>query len=291
MSDLLQFAFAGLTIGSSYALVALGFSIVYRGTGAINFVQGEFVMAAGVLAGVVHESFSPPLPLTIVVTLTLLIALGVLTEAVSMRLVRARSAEALTITTIGLAVVLKAAAMMATGKRTFSLPAFSGSEPIRVGAAALLPQTLWNVGLVALAAVLFTLFFRYTRRGVLLRAAADDGEAASMMGVSLRETTTWTFALAAILGGVAGLILTPVTLMSFDSGTLLGLKGFAAAMLGGIGSMYGALAGGLLLGLAEAMTAGYVSSQWADVMSFIVLLIILFVRPTGILGLRGARRV
>jgi branched-chain amino acid transport system permease protein len=112
-----------------------------------------------------------------------------------------------------------------------------------------------------------------------------------MMGVSLRETTAWTFALAAVLGGVAGLSLTPVTLMSFESGTLLGLKGFAAAMLGGIGSMYGALAGGLLLGLAEAMTAGYVSSQWADVVSFIVLLVILFVRPTGILGLRGARRV
>ena len=89
----------------------------------------------------------------------------------------------------------------------------------------------------------------------------------------------------------AGLSLTPVTLMSFESGTLLGLKGFAAAMLGGIGSMYGALAGGLLLGLAEAMTAGYVSSQWADVVSFIVLLVILFVRPTGILGLRAARRV
>src|SRR5687768_15037083 len=107
MSDLLQFAFAGLTIGSAYALVAVGFSIVYRGTGAINFVQGEFVMAAGVLAGVIHESFNPPLLITIVVTLAALIALGLITEVVSMRLVRARGADALTITTIGLAVVLK----------------------------------------------------------------------------------------------------------------------------------------------------------------------------------------
>ena len=176
----------------------------------------------------------------------------------------------------------------------------SAGPPSTAGGRAPLQDLRWQrrmrprwqrIGFVGVLAVLFALFFRFTRQGVLLRAAADDGEAAAMMGVSLRETTAWTFALAALLGGVAGLSLTPVTLMSFESGTLLGLKGFAAAMLGGIGSMYGALAGGLLLGLAEAMTAGYVSSQWADVVSFIVLLVILFVRPTGILGLRGARRV
>ena len=112
-----------------------------------------------------------------------------------------------------------------------------------------------------------------------------------MMGVSLRETMGWTLALAALLGGVAGVSLTPVTLMSFESGTLLGLKGFAAAMLGGIGSMSGSLIGGLLLGLAEALTAGYISSQYTDVVAFAVLLAILFARPTGLLGLAGARRV
>ena len=291
LGDLLQFSFAGLTIGAAYALVAVGFSIVYRGTGAINFMQGEYVMVAGVLAGLIHELYAPPLWVTIAITLLGSLAVGLLTELIGVRTMRARTADAITIATIGLAVVLKAATMIGTGKRTFALPAFSGTEPIRIGTAALLPQTLWNLAIVALAAVLFTLFFRYTRRGVMLRAAADDPTAAAMMGVSLRETMGWTFALAALLGGVAGVSLTPVTLMSFESGTLLGLKGFAAAMLGGIGSMSGSLIGGLLLGLAEALTAGYISSQYTDVVAFAVLLAILFARPTGLLGLVGARRV
>jgi branched-chain amino acid transport system permease protein len=291
MGDFLQFSFAGLTIGAAYALVAVGFSIVYRGTGAINFMQGEYVMVAGVLAGVVHELYAPPLWATIAVTLLGSLGVGLLTELFGVRAVRARTADAITIATIGLAVVLKAGIMIGTGKRTFSLPAFSGSEPLRIGTAALLPQTLWNLGIVVLAAVLFALFFRYTRRGVMLRAAADDREAATMMGVSLRETMGWTFALAALLGGVAGVSLTPITLMSFDSGTLLGLKGFAAAMLGGIGNTYGALLGGLLLGLAESLTAGYVSSQYTDVVAFAVLLMVLFARPTGLFGPAAARRV
>jgi branched-chain amino acid transport system permease protein len=291
MGDFLQFSFAGLTIGAAYALVAVGFSIVYRGTGAINFMQGEYVMVAGVLAGVVHELYAPPLGVTIAVTLLGSLGVGLLTELFGVRAVRARTADAITIATIGLAVVLKAGIMIGTGKRTFALPAFSGSEPLRIGTAALLPQTLWNLGIVVLAAVLFALFFRHTRRGVMLRAAADDREAATMMGVSLRETMGWTFALAALLGGVAGVSLTPITLMSFDSGTLLGLKGFAAAMLGGIGNTYGALLGGLLLGLAESLTAGYVSSQYTDVVAFAVLLIVLFARPTGLFGPAAARRV
>jgi branched-chain amino acid transport system permease protein len=291
MGDFLQFSFAGLTIGAAYALVAVGFSIVYRGTGAINFMQGEYVMVAGVLAGVVHELYAPPLAVTIAVTLLGSLGVGLLTELFGVRAVRARTADAITIATIGLAVVLKAGIMIGTGKRTFALPAFSGSEPLRIGTAALLPQTLWNLGIVVLAAVLFALFFRHTRRGVMLRAAADDREAATMMGVSLRETMGWTFALAALLGGVAGVSLTPITLMSFDSGTLLGLKGFAAAMLGGIGNTYGALLGGLLLGLAESLTAGYVSSQYTDVVAFAVLLMVLFARPTGLFGPATARRV
>ena len=291
MGDFLQFSFAGLTIGAAYALVAVGFSIVYRGTGAINFMQGEYVMVAGVLAGRVHELYAPPLWATIAVTLLGSLGVGLLTELFGVRAVRARTADAITIATIGLAVVLKAGIMIGTGKRTFALPAFSGSEPLRIGTAALLPQTVWNLGIVVLAAVLFALFFRHTRRGVMLRAAADDREAATMMGVSLRETMGWTFALAALLGGVAGVSLTPITLMSFDSGTLLGLKGFAAAMLGGIGNTYGALLGGLLLGLAESLTAGYVSSQYTDVVAFAVLLMVLFARPTGLFGPAAARRV
>jgi branched-chain amino acid transport system permease protein len=263
--------------------VALGFSIVYRGTGAINFAQGEYVMLGGIVAGTLHELFGLPVGLIVVLTVLVGLVVGALTQVATARFFTP-TPTSITIATIGFAVALKALVMVTTGRRTVALPAFSGETPIMVGQAALLPQTLWNLGLVLLAAVLLALLFTYARPGVMMRAAADNRDMAAALGVSITATTTWSFALAGALGAAAGASLTPITLMSFDGGTLLGLKGFSAAMVGGLGDMYGALIGGLLLGLAEAFVAGYVSSAYADVVAFVVLLLILFRKPTGLLG-------
>lgn len=291
MSHLLQIVLAGLSIGAVYALVAVGFAIVHRGTGAVNFAQGEYVMLGGVVAGVLHEAYAWPLPVTVLVTLAAGVAAGVLTEFVGVRFTRRPTADTITIATIGVAVAIKAAATILTQRRTYALPAFSGTTPLQIGGAAAHPQTLWNLGLVAVAAIALTAFFRATRRGVVMRAAADDQEMVSSLGVSFRTTTAWSFALAALLGAAAGVALTPLTLISFDSGTLLGLKGFAAAMLGGLGSMAGAVAGGFVLGLAEAVVAGYGGSAFADVVAFALLLGLLFVRPTGLVRQVQADRV
>ena len=291
LNHLLQFTFSGLTTGAAYSLVALGFGIVYMGTGAVNFVQGEYVMLGGIIAGTLHELYHPPLVVTIVITLGCGVLAGLLTEVLGVRWMSSPTADGITIATIGLAMALKAGAMIVSGRRTVSLPSFSGTNPLHLGQAALLPQTVWNLGIVVFAAVLLTLFFRYTRQGVMMRASADDRETSSLMGVGLKSTTAWCFTLAAVLGATAGCSLTPITLMSFDAGTLLGLKGFAAAMLGGLGNMYGAVAGGLVLGLAEAFTAGYGSSAYADVIAFVILLLLLFTRPTGLFGRASVRRV
>lgn len=291
MAHLIQIVFAGLSIGAVYALVALGFGIIHRGTGAVNFAQGEYVMLGGVVAGVLHERAAPPLLVTVVLALAVGVLAGLLTEIVGVRFTRRPNPETITIASIGVAVALKAAVTILTQRRTYTLPAFSGDTPIQIAGAAAHPQMLWNLAMVAAAAVALTAFFRYSRRGVIMRAAADDQEMVSAFGVSFRSTTAWSFALAGLLGVAAGVGLTPLTLISFDSGTLLGLKGFAAAMLGGLGNMYGALVGGFVLGLAEALVAGYGGSAFADVVAFALLLVILFVRPTGILRQLQVERV
>jgi branched-chain amino acid transport system permease protein len=291
MSDFLQIVFAGLSTGAAYSLVAVGFGIVYMGTRAINFAQGEYVMVAGVSAGAINEATHWPLVLTIAIVVAGCVLIGILTEVVAVRMLRRPDAATITVATIGLAIAIKSIVLLVSHRETFSLPAFSGNTPLHVGGAALQPQTLWNVGLVIAAAVALSLFFRYTRRGVSMRAAADDRIMAGALGVSYRGATMWTFGLAAGLAAIAGAGLTPVTLMSYAQGTLLGLKGFAAAMLGGLGSMTGAIVGGFSLGIAEALMSGYVSSAYADVVAFAILLAVLFTRPTGIFKQVSVERV
>lgn len=290
MESFLQFIFSGLTAGAAYALVALGFSIVYNGTEAVNFLQGEYVMLGGIIGGTLHEIFGWPLYIVVLLTILAGMAAGWLTELIGVRWMRNPSGDNITIATIGMAMALKATVMVATGRKTASLPPFSDAPPITIGGASLLPQTLWNIFIMILAAILLTAFFRYTKPGVIMRATADDRDASSMVGVNLTQATAWTFILAGGLGATAGVSLTPITLMSFEAGTLLGLKGFAAAMLGGIGGMYGSIAGGLLLGLAEALTAGYISSAYSDVVAFVVLLFVLLKSPTGLFGQSSTQR-
>ncbi|MDR3355394.1 MAG: branched-chain amino acid ABC transporter permease [Synergistaceae bacterium] len=283
-NTIIQVIFAGLTIGAVYSLVAVGFSIVYMGTRAINFMQGEYVMIGGVVAGSAYEVWNLPVPACLALAAGAGVLAGVISEAITVRWMRRPSPSGITVATVGLAVVLKAIVMIATDRKTFAFPPFTGDTPIKIGGAALLPQTLWNLGIVVAAAVLLTLFFRYTRAGVTIRASADDAETAKAMGVSLITTVRQSFILAAVLGTIAGASLTPITLISFNSGTLLGLKGFSAAVLGGLGNMYGALASGLIIGLVESIGAGFISSLYSNVIAFAVLLFVLFVKPAGILA-------
>ena len=288
---LLQVLFAGLSIGAVYTLVAVGFGVVWGGTGAINFAQGEYVMLGGVVAAVVLELWGLPLLWCVLIAVAVTGLAGLATEIAILGWGRVRSGEAITLATIAIAVILKGVVMLATDRQTYGLPSFFGDAPLRIGGASASTQMLWNLGTAVLAVLLLAAFFRTTRRGTMLRAAADDREVLQSFGVSFRSTARWAFVLAALLGGLAGAGLAPLTGMSFDSGTLLGLKGFAAAMLGGLGSPYGALAGGLLLGVAEAAVAGYGAPAYADAVAFVVLLVVLFTRPTGLFGQAKVARV
>jgi branched-chain amino acid transport system permease protein len=289
----LQFVAGGLTAGAIYALVALGFSIVYNASHAINFAQGEFVMVGGMSAVALVGS---GLPLAAAVPLALLAAaaVGWLVQRLALEPAQAggrADVVTLIIITIGVSLFLRGLAQVLWDKRIHPLPAFGGSTPIAVGGATILPQSLWVLGGAALALLGLGWFFNRTLYGKAMRATALNPLAAQLMGISTRGVMRVSFVLAAALGALGGLLTAPITFTAYDVGVMLGLKGFAAAMLGGLGSFGGAVAGGLLLGLIESLGAGFVSSAYKDAIAFIVILAVLFLMPGGLVGARRSDRV
>jgi branched-chain amino acid transport system permease protein len=289
----LQYVAGGLTSGAIYALVALGFSIVYHASHAINFAQGEFVMIGG-MAAVSLVALGLPLWAAIPLAVLGAVLVGVLVQRLALEPAQAggqADVVTLIIITIGVALFLRGLAQLVWDKRIHSLPAFSGSEPIAIGGATVLPQSLWVLGGAAVAVLALGWFFNRTLYGKAMRATAINPLAARLMGISTRGVMRASFALAAALGALGGVLTAPITFTSTDVGVMLGLKGFAAAMLGGLGSFGGAVAGGLLLGLIEGLGAGFVSSAYKDAIAFIVILVVLLFAPAGLAGVRHTERV
>jgi branched-chain amino acid transport system permease protein len=285
----LQFLISGVMVGSIYALIALGFTMVFNATEAINFAQGEFVMLGGMAAVAIHGA-GVPLVLACALAVAAVTLVGLLFERLTLAPLRRVSVVNMIIITIGGSILLKGGAMLVWGKDAASLPSFSGETPIRLLGATLLPQALWILGTTAVVVSAVRLFFERTVLGKAMRAAATNQFAATLAGIDVKRMVAASFALSAAVGAVAGIIITPVALTAFDRGTMLGLKGFSAAILGGIGSGPGAVLGGLLLGVLEAMGAGFVSSGYKDAIAFLLLIVMLLVRPQGLLGVAGARR-
>jgi branched-chain amino acid transport system permease protein len=226
-----------------------------------------------------------------VITVVAVTAIGVLLERLAIRPARGADVLNLIIITIGASILLKGAVMVTLGKNAAGLPAFSGERPIWLLGAAILPQALWIIS-VAIAIVLaLQLFFGRTLLGTAMQAVAIDREAARLVGIDVGRMVMLSFALGAAVGAVAGIIITPMTLTIYDAGTMLGLKGFAAAVAGGLGNTFGGIAGGLLLGLLEALGGGIIASELKDVLAFVLLLLMLFFRPRGLLGAAESERV
>lgn len=286
----LQFVAAGLTAGAIYALVALGFAIVFNASGAINFAQGEFVMV-GAMSAVTFIGLGLPLAAAVLLAVLAAVIVGLLVERIAIAPARHAGTVTLIIITIGVSLFLRGLAQLVWGKGVFRLPGFSGDDPIALFGATLLPQSLWVMGGAAVAVVALATFFRRTLIGKAMLATSYNRLAAQLVGIDTRAVLFASFGLAAALGAVGGILIAPIALTSYDSGIMLGLKGFAAAILGGLGSFTGAVAGGLLLGLLEGLGAGFISSAYKDVIAFVVILAVLFFLPGGLLGARDRQRV
>lgn len=282
---------AGASTGFIYGLIALGFNIIYKATDAINFAQGEWVMMGGMIAAALSAGGHLPLWQACVAAVLIVGSVGVLTERVVMRQLRRATPLLVTLVSIGVAICSKSLIMLTLGKNPAGFPAFSGDRPVVVGGLSVHPQSLWIMGITLAVMILTHLYFGHTVLGRSMRAAAADPEAASLVGIDPHITMMLSFCLAAAVGATAGVIITPLTLTSFDQGTVLGFKGFSAAMLGGLGSLSGAVAGGLLLGLVESLASGMISSAFKDATAFLVLLGVLFLRPSGLFGRGHVERV
>jgi branched-chain amino acid transport system permease protein len=290
MAELLQFVFSGLTVGAIYALVALGFTLIFNASDIINFAQGEFVMLGGMttvflaLAGV-------PLPLAALIAVIITTGIGLGLHRFAIEPARGASPVALIMITIGASVFLRGVAQIIFDKRFHSLPALFGADAIQFGGAAILPQSLVVLAGATVIVVLLWLFVERTLLGKAVIATAANRLAARLIGVDTRRIVDFSFAVSAAIGAIAGILITPITLTSYDAGTLLALKGFAAAMLGGIGSPLGAVVGGLLIGMIEALSAGYISSSYKDAVAFLIILVVLVAMPQGLFGRVRVERV
>ena len=288
---LLQLLFAGISTGAIYALIAVGFNVIFKSTDAINFSQGEWVMMGGMIAATGVASLQAPIWLACLFAVLAVAVIGGISERLTVFPMRRPTPILITLVTIGLAICSKSLVMLVLGKLPTGYKPFTGEAPIKIGGAAIHPQTFWIIGIAAVFMLSAHFFFERTTLGKAMRAAAADRQAASLVGISARRATMYAFIIAAAAGAVAGVIITPLTFMVYDNGTMLGFKGFSAAMLGGLGNLYGAIVGGLTLGIIESLAGGYISSQYKDAVAFLVLLMVLFIRPSGMVGRRDVARV
>ncbi len=290
MAELLQFLFSGLTVGAVYALVALGFTLIYNASDVINFAQGEFVMIGG-MTSVFLVAAGVPLPLAALVAILAAMVVGVGLHKLAIEPAKGATIIGIIIITIGASIFVRGMASIVFDKQFHRLPAFTSEIPIIVGGAVILPQSFWVIGGGAVILVLMWLFLSRTVLGKAMLATSANRLAALLVGINTRMIVTLSFAVSAAIGAIAGILVTPITLTSYDIGVLMALKGFAAAMLGGMGNPLGAVVGGLLVGLFEALGAGYISSDYKDAIAFIIILAVLMFMPNGLFGRPGVERV
>ncbi|MHB1324509.1 MAG: branched-chain amino acid ABC transporter permease [Coriobacteriia bacterium] len=289
-AELLQYVLAGLKSGSIYALVALGFTVVYSSTGIINFAQGEFFMLGGMLSVFFHGA-GMPLPLAGLAGVLATAGVAIAFERVALRPRRDAGPLVLVIITIGASMVIKALARHAFGPDEVGLPEFTPGPSLSIAGAAVERQSLWLWGLTLVAVLSLTWLYRKTKLGRAMRACSISHDASRLMGIDTASVVMVTFGIAAALGALGGLAVTPLTQTAWDVGGTAGLKGFAAAILGGLGNPVASVVGGLALGLLESLSVAFISSTYKDAISLGVLLLVLFVRPQGLMGLVRREKV
>jgi len=290
-AQLLQYLLSGVTLGSIYGMIALGFTLIHNATGIVNFAQGEFVACGALIAISCSSALGLPMPLSVLIAVAGVTLLGAALERAAIRPARSPSVIRLIIITIGASIFLRGTAMGLWGPDALPMRHFSGEQPIAIGRASILPQHLWIIGIVLGTMIALWLLGEKTQVGKAMRACAMDREAAQLVGIPASRMVMLSFALSGTLGGIAGAIVTPVAMGQYNMGIMLGLKGFCAAILGGMGNPLGAVLGGLLLGTSESLGAGLSPVGWSgfkDAIAFSIMLIVLLAKPTGLLG-RGGR--
>lgn len=278
LSDYIQFLVSGASTGCIYVLIALGIITIYNVTGVVNMAQGEFVMWGAMLAVLLSQKLHLPTSMAFLGAVLLVTGIGGAVQRLTIHPARHAPDISLIIITIGTAIALRGLALLAWGTTPQSLPPFSAGAPLRIAGAVLSQQRLWIMGAALVVLALLYTFFEYTLLGKAVRACAVNRTAAQLVGINVEGMALLTYALSAGMGAVAGIVIAPLTLVSYDMGLALGLKGFVVAIMGGLVSAPAAVIGGLLLGIMESLASGMISSGFKDALAFLVLFIVLLVR-------------
>ncbi len=289
---LAQILLNGVIVGSIYALVAIGFVVVYRSVAMFNFAQTEYYTLGGMLFATLLSVRGLPFPVALVGTALAGAVVGVASERVAFRrllLLQAPPVNVI-IASIALGIILRSLILLAWGPDAYRAPSL-GDEPMRLVGLLVTPQQVFIVGATAVTVGLVYLFLQKTRLGLALRATASNRTVAGLMGVPLGVVLPVSFGLSAGLGALGGLLVAPILLAQFSMGQAILVKAFAAGILGGLSSIPGVIVGGLVVGLAENLAGAYISSAYKDVVGFAVLILVLAVRPQGILGVRAVEKV
>jgi len=283
----------GITTGAFYALVALGIVIVYKSTEVVNLAHGELFMVGGMLAYTLYVMSGVPYLPSLLLAVAGSFVVGILTERVAYRSVLKHGLASVLVATIGVSFILKGIARYIWGGKGdyLSFPPLVSPEPLQFGNIMIMSQQLVVLSAAVVVMIGLAIFFRRTRAGKWMQATASNPKAALLCGLRIDRIYMYTFAVGAAVAGAAGVLMAPLTLLYPDVGFVLFIKGLAAAVLGGITSVPGAVVGGLLLGLIEQIAAGYVHSSIQDLVPFLVIMFALIFLPTGLFGVRGLRKI
>lgn len=286
----LQLLFTGLGVGSIYALVALGFVLIFRATNVVNFAQGDFAMLGAFSMVVLAIDIGLPYWLSILLTLAAMIAFGALFNLGVYYPLRHRSFLPVIISTIGASILLENGVLAAYGPRPQTLPDLFASQGFSIGPVFLDSQYLLILGVTVVMVGLQYLFFERTLIGKKMQATSQDKEMSSLLGIPVALMIMLTFIYSAVLGGLAGILVAPILFVSVGMGSSIALKAFAASIIGGFGDVTGAIVGGLALGVVETFGAAYISVPYKDAFAFLVLFVFLLFRPQGIFGERVSEK-
>lgn len=285
--QILQYFISGLVVGSIYAIIALGFVTIYNITGIINFAQGEFVMLGGIIMFTLCQ-IKIPLIISFFLSLAFVVLIGALIERMAINPAKGAGVITLIIITIGASISIRGIALLLWGTDPLVVRAYSEGPSIAFFGVRIVRQGIWVLTITLLIVIGLYIFFDKTFTGKAVRACAINPTAARLVGISVNKMSLLSFAISGGLGASAGMIIAPITYVTYDMGVMLGLKGFVAMVIGGLSSAPGAVIGGLVLGILESLGAGLVSSGYKDAIAFMILLIVLFIRSGTVWEGRGS---
>lgn len=291
---ILQYLINGVSIGSVYAIIALGYTMVYGIAKMLNFAHGDVIMVGAYISFCVTNYLGLPALVSIVVSMAVCTVLGVVIEGLAYRPLRGAPSLAVLITAIGVSYFLQNAAQLIWSSSPKNFTSIVTFAPLRIldGQITVTGEVLVTIGCSVLIMVALTLFTGKTRMGKAMRAVSEDRDAAQLMGIPVNRTISVTFAIGSALAAVAGVLLcSTVPTLQPTTGSMPGIRAFTAAVFGGIGSIPGAMLGGILLGIIETFSKAYLSTQFSDAIVFSVLILVLLVKPTGLLGKRVQEKV